>query len=108
MSSSRELEKKYLKFLMETQKPPDTQSKPEQNKSTGGITTTDFKLPYRAAVIKTAWQSHTSVHITSGQKDQIKDHTSTTTKFLTKVPKIYVREKTASSTNDARKPDSHV
>ena len=58
MAFFTELEQKNLKICMETQKTPNSQSSLEGKNGAGGIRLPDFRLYYKATVIKTIWYLH--------------------------------------------------
>jgi hypothetical protein len=58
MTFITEIEKINPKVHLETQKTINSQGNSEQKSNVGGITIPDFKLYYRAIVIKTAWYWH--------------------------------------------------
>ena len=55
MAFFTELEQKNLKICMERQKTPNTQSNLEKDKRSWRNQIPDFKLHYKAIVIKTVW-----------------------------------------------------
>jgi hypothetical protein len=91
MTFITEIEKSTLLFIWKHKRPR--------------ITIPNFKLYYKAIAIKTAWYWHKSRHedLWNRIKDMDMIHTARPTLFLTKMPKIYGGEKTASSTNVAGK-----
>ena len=55
MAFFTKLQQKNLKICMETQKTPNNQSSLEGKNQAGGIRLPNFRLYYKATVIKTVW-----------------------------------------------------
>ena len=58
-----ELEQKNLKICMETQKTPKCRSSLREKNRAGRIRLPDFRLYYKATVIKTGWDWHKNTNI---------------------------------------------
>ena len=90
---------------MEIQKPSNSQSILSKKNVTGGINLPDFRLYYKATVIKTAWHWHKDRNTDQWNKiesPEINPHTMDTLSY-TKEARIYNGEKTISLTNGAGK-----
>ena len=53
----------YFKICVESEKTPNSQGSIKKKTRAGGITMPDFRLYYKAVVIKTVWCSHKNRHI---------------------------------------------
>ena len=91
MAFFTELEQNISQFMWKQKIPQMAQIVLRKKNGARGINPADFRLNYKATVIKTVWHWHTTDIQTNGtrQRAQRKTHTPMGTLFLTKEARIY-------------------